>query len=78
MELLTSTFPSSSRATIQLDDIIFYPGPPLEKRCGSAFPEANAWPDADEVLAKAQQDWNCHTEQLDLILDSSVTSEGKT
>ena len=78
MEVLSSAFPSSTPASIQLDNIIFYPGPPSEKRCGSALTEADAWPDTDEVLAEAQQDWRYSTQQLDLILDSGVMNEGET
>lgn len=43
------------RAPAQLDNIVFYTGPPSEKRRGAASPGAEEWPDIDELLAMAAQ-----------------------
>ena len=78
MEVMTSSFPSGNPTRTQLDDIIFYSGPPSKKSYASAPADGDVWPDIDEILAEAaQQHWGTSIERLDLQAGFDVTVKGE-
>ena len=76
MEAMTCSFSSKTRA--QVDDIIFYTGPPTKKSCELASTDANEWPDVDEIIAQtAQEGWTTGIEDFDFVTRFDSTGEGK-
>lgn len=76
MEAMIRSFPSSSRA--QLDNIIFYGGPPSKKSGNSAFIAVEEWLDTDEILAPAAgEDWTTSKEHYDFTTGYDLYGEGK-
>ena len=74
-EAMTSSFTSKNPGGIQLDKIIFYPGPTSEKRRESTTPtDSDAWPDIDKIFT--QQEWDTGME-WDPILSFDATGDGE-
>lgn len=73
---MTCSFPSSTRA--QLDNIIFYAGPPSKKSCELASTNADEWSDIDEILAQATREERATgIEDFDFATGFDGTGEGE-